>query len=304
MSTPTLDDLFGGGAPLILDGATGTELERRGVSPDPPLWSSIALIDAPELVRDVHLEHAEAGADIVVTNTFRCGPRALERARREDEGAELVGRAVALARETGRVVGASVAPVEDCYEPARVPEQGALEREHHRLAEWIAAAGADLVWIETMNTAREAAAAAEAARAVGLPFAVNFVLAEGGTLLSGEPLSAGFDAVCGVGDGPVSIGANCIPPKGATRALPRLLELAGDGLPVAIYAHVGNPRPVPGWSFAQVMREAEYAEAAVRWVEMGARMVGGCCGTTADYIRAMRAALTRRRLLPDPRWRP
>ncbi len=289
---------------LVLDGATGTELERLGVAPDPPLWSSRAIFESPDLVAQVHAEHANAGADIVVTNTFRCGPRALSRAGIEDQGAELVSDAVKLARRTDCIVGVSVAPAEDCYQPDAVPGPDELNDEHQQLADWIAAASPDLVWIETMNTAREAEAAARAASQRGLPFAVNFVLSEQNTLLSGEPLSAGFDAVCGMGDGPVCIGINCIPPKGATRALPSLLELAEDRIPVSVYAHVGNPKPVPGWSFAQVMQSDEYAEAAGRWVSMGASVVGGCCGTTAEYIKAICATIQRDQIQKDPRWRP
>ena len=293
MPKERFEALLKGGKPLILDGATGTELERLGVSPDPPLWSSIALLDQPELVAEVHAAHADAGADLVVTNTFRCGPRALARAGVDDRGGELVKRAVELAQRTGRLVGGSVAPVEDCYQPGAVPDDATLEREHRQLAEWLRAAGADLAWIETMNTAREAAAAARAAAEAGLPFAVNFVLSEAGTLLSGEELRAGFDAVCDVAEEPIAVGINCIPPQGATQALPQLLELAAGRIPVTVYAHVGNPKPVPGWSFAQVMKADEYAEAAVGWVRMGARVVGGCCGTTAGYIKSMRDALDR-----------
>ena len=290
--------------PLILDGATGTELERLGVAPDPPLWSSRAIFESPELVEKVHTDHARAGADVVITNTFRCGPRALSKAGLEDQGAKLVSSAVALARRTDAIVGVSVAPAEDCYQPESVPGPEELEREHQKLADWIAEASPDLVWIETMNTAREAEAAARAASERGLPFAVNFVLSEENTLLSGEPISAGFDAVCGIGAGPTCIGINCIPPKGATRALPRLLELADGRIPVSIYAHVGNPKPVPGWSFAQVMQSDEYAEAAGTWVTMGAQVVGGCCGTTAEYIRAICAVLERDQVRKDPRWKP
>jgi S-methylmethionine-dependent homocysteine/selenocysteine methylase len=290
--------------PLILDGATGTELERLGVPPDPPLWSTRAIFEAPELVAKVHADHAGAGADIIVTNTFRCGPRALSRAGIEDRGGELVSSAVQLARKTNCIVGVSVAPAEDCYQPESVPGPDELDREHQQLADWIAEASPDLVWIETMNTAREAGAAARAASERGLPFAVNFVLSEENTLLSGEPISAGFDAVCGTGEGPVCIGINCIPPKGATKALPRILELADGRIPVSVYAHVGNPKPVPGWSFAQVMHSAEYAEAAGRWVSMGASGVGGCCGTTSEYISAIRSTLERDRQVKDPRWKP
>lgn len=289
--------------PLLLDGATGTELGRRGIPTGPPLWSCSALIDAPDEVEEVHREHADAGADLIVAHTFRCGPRALAKAGIEGRGQELVSCAVSLARKTGRIVATSVAPVEDCYQPEAVPSNDELVSEHGRLADWIAEAQPDLVWIETMNTAREAGIAAQAATERGLPFAANFVLSEEGTLLSGEPIKAGIEAVCSADAPPRAIGINCIPPKGATRALPRLLALTAGVFPVAVYAHVGNLTPIPGWSYTQSLTAAEYAEAAVRWIDMGARVVGGCCGTTAEHVAAMRATIDRAMALEDPRWR-
>lgn len=307
MSHATLDEMVDHGGPLLLDGATGTELERHGILTHQPLWSCNALIEAPEVVERVHADHANAGADIIVTNTFRCGPRALSKAGIDDidtRGAQLVQLAVTLARRSNRIVGASVAPVEDCYEPESVPNDDVLESEHVRLADWIAAAEPDLVWIETMNTAREAGIAAQAAADRDLPFAASFVLSEDNTLLSGEPIKAGFEAVCSASAAPIAIGINCIPPKGATRALPRLIELAAGVFPVIVYAHVGNLKPIPGWSYSQSLSAEEYAEAAARWVDMGTRVVGGCCGTTAEHVAAMRATIDRGLVLEDPRWRP
>ena len=307
MTTSPIADVLAKHPPLLLDGATGTELERLGIPSHQPLWSCNALLEAPEAVEDVHASHARAGADLIVANTFRCGPRALRKAGIEDidsEGARLVDRAVRLARSTNKIVGVSVAPVEDCYQPEAVPVDRDLEAEHGLLADWIAAAQPDLTWIETMNTAREAGIAARASAERGLPFAVNFVLCEENTLLSGDSLKSAFDAVCSAGTPPVAIGVNCIPPKGATRALPRLLDLAGDDIPITVYAHIGNLTPIPGWRYAQSLDSAAYAEAAARWVDMGARVVGGCCGTTAAHVAAMRATIERARLLEDPRWRP
>ena len=285
--------------PLVLDGALGTELERRGVPTPAPLWSAAALHTAPNVVSAIHQEYALAGADVLVANTFRTNPRTLERARLDD-GAALCAVALALARAAGSPLGgsaapgtlqksapliaASVAPVEDCYAPALVPDETTLAAEHKQLATWLKAAGPDLLWIETMGTVREAVAAAAAARGVGLPFTVSWMLAEGGALLGGEPLDAAVAAVAPLG--PAALGLNCIPPDGITRYLPALRRLTSA--PVAVYAHIGNQRPTPGWSFAQPsVLPAEYAEYSRRWRDLGADIIGGCCGTTPAHIAAV-----------------
>lgn len=279
--------------PLVLDGANGTELERRRVLCPPPLWSAAALRDQPRVVADVHREYAGAGAQIITANTFRTNPRALQTAGLIADGAALNAAAVGLAREAtaGRtlaLIAASVAPVEDCYQPERTPDVATLTTEHEQMAEWLAAAAPDLVWIETMGTIREAQAAASAARLYRLPLAVSFALREDGMLLGGESLEEAVAAV-EVYD-PLAIGLNCVPPDGVTAHLPRLRRCTQRG--VAVYAHVGNPRPTPGWSYAQVEVPPErYAEYARQWRTMGANIIGGCCGTTPAHIAAVAATL-------------
>lgn len=280
---------------MILDGATGTELTRRGIATNLPLWSTGALLDHPETVQAIHRDYVEAGADIIVANTFRTNLRTLREAGMENAGQRLNALAVELARsavaEVDRKrpvrVAASVAPVEDCYHSERVPAEAVLRDEHGQMMVWLEVAGPDLVWIETMNTVREARAAARAAATHDLPFACSFVVNEQGDLLSGEPLEAAVDAVEPFD--PLALGLNCIPPDGLTRNLPRLRRATNR--PTAAYAHIGNPEPICGWSLSQSVSPAEYAESARRWLELGASIIGGCCGTTPEHIRAIRATL-------------
>lgn len=295
---------------LVLDGATGTELARRGVPTALPLWSAAALRSHPATVEAIHRDYVDAGADVIVANTFRTNARTLARAGLLDEGAHLNRLAVELARRAVRgalrpageaaphapLVAASVAPVEDCYRPDLVPDEPTLLDEHRQMMRWVAAAEPDLVWIETMNTVREARAAAQAAREAAVPLAVSFVVREGGELLSGEPLERGVAEVAAFE--PLAVGLNCIPPDGMTARLPRLVEcvarLRGRHPPaVAAYAHVGNPDPISGWSFSQSVGPAEYAAHALRWRSLGATIIGGCCGTTPEHVRAVAEALRR-----------
>ncbi|MFH1746172.1 MAG: homocysteine S-methyltransferase family protein [Planctomycetota bacterium] len=275
---------------LILDGAIGTELERRGVTTSLPLWSAAALLECPQQVAAIHADYAQAGAEILVANTFRTNPRTLRRADRLADGPALNNLAVELARQAANrrpgkpaFVAASVAPVADCYRPEDVPDADTLRREHVQMADWLADARPDLIWIETMNTVREARIAAEAAAATGLPFAVSFVVAQTGCLLSGEPLPAAIEAVRPFN--PLALGLNCIPPSGLSDLLP-LLKPTGD-LSLAAYAHINNRQPIRGWDYAQQVSPEDYAGYARRWLELGARIVGGCCGTTPAHIRAL-----------------
>jgi S-methylmethionine-dependent homocysteine/selenocysteine methylase len=291
---------------LVLDGATGTELERRGVPSPLPLWSAAALITHPRVVEAIHRDYVTAGADIVVANTFRTNLRTLRAAGRAEQGEVLNRLAVELARRavsppsedhrletgaTGREVwiAASVGPVEDCYHPERVPDEPTLQSEHAQMMAWLKAADADLVWIETMGTVRESRAAAQAAAAANLPFAVSFVVQESGDLLGGEALE---DAVIAVEPSdPLAVGVNCIPPRAVAELLRRLRR--STARPLSAYAHIGNPEPICGWSYSQDLSLAEYADCARRWLDEGASIVGGCCGTTPAHICALRGVVGR-----------
>ncbi|MCX7939906.1 MAG: homocysteine S-methyltransferase family protein, partial [Thermoflexales bacterium] len=187
---------------VLLDGAMGTELERRGVDTALPLWSAAALDTAPQVVQQIHLDHIRAGAQVITANTFRTNLRALQKAGLAHRMRELTFRAVALARaaiaESGNAqvrLAGSIAPVEDCYSPELVPTEEELQTEHALLARYLAEAGVDLLLIETQNTIREAVAAARAAASTGKPFWVSFVLDNQNRLLSGESLSDAVRAV-------------------------------------------------------------------------------------------------------------
>jgi S-methylmethionine-dependent homocysteine/selenocysteine methylase len=275
-----------GGPPLVFDGALGTELERRGVRSELPLWSSHALLEAPAAVRQLHREYLEAGAEALTAGTFRTQRRTLARAGIGDRARELTARAVALAREAadGRpvIVLGSAPPLEDCYRPDLVPDAEALAREHAEHARNLAEAGADAILAETHNCVREAVAAVQAARAAGLPVIASFACGAGARLLSGEPLAAALAAVAPLGS--AAVGVNCLPPSQVPACLP---ALAASGLPFGVQANLGAPGAAPGDPRSEDCSPAAYALHARRWIEAGARFVGGCCGTTPDHIRAL-----------------
>lgn len=282
-----------GGPPLLLDGATGTELERRGVPTPLPLWSAPALLGRPEVVEAVHADYVAAGVEVLTANTFRTQRRALAAGGLEDRAAEITRRAVEIARAAARAatgpppfVFGSAPPLEDCYRPELVPDEAALVREHAEHARNLALAGVDAVLVETMNTIREAVVATRAVTRTRVPALTSFVCWEGAALLSGEPLS---DAAAAARDaGAVALLVNCLPPSNVA---PCLAALAGAGLPFGVYANLGAPDDETGFARSESCTPEVFAGHASSWVAAGAHVVGGCCGTTPAHLRAVRHAL-------------
>ncbi|MGA9118520.1 MAG: homocysteine S-methyltransferase family protein [Bacteroidota bacterium] len=278
---------------FILDGAIGTELARRGANTNLPLWSANALVDDPGLVRTLHEEYIAAGADLITANTFRTTPRTFRRAGLPDRSAELTQLAVALANEArnafpGRTVkiAGSMGPLEDCYHPERVPPDDALAAEHALHAQRLAEAGVDMLLLETMGTSREAEAACKAAVSTGVPTIVSFLCDAGGNLYDGKPLEEAVRRVEPYH--PYALSINCMSPRIIDRAVERLRKAAS--LPFGVYANVGMPGEEREATMQCDVEPEEYAAFAGRWIDLGAIFVGGCCGTTPEYVRRIRDA--------------
>ena len=273
-----LRERLASGPPLILDGATGTELERFGIPSELPLWSARGVIESPETVLAIHRAYVAAGAQALTANTFRTQRRTLEHAGLGHRAGELTARAVSLAREaaseSGCLVLGSAPPLEDCFHPERVPDDATLAREHAEHARHLVEAGADALLVETMNTIREAVAAVRAARECGSPVLASFVSRSQARLLSGEPLDEAVGAVAELG--PLAVGVNCLPPGAVP---PCLGVLQRAGLPFLVYANLIEP--------GEERSPEQYARSAAVWIEAGARIVGGCCGTRPEHIRAL-----------------
>jgi S-methylmethionine-dependent homocysteine/selenocysteine methylase len=282
------------GPPILLDAAMGTELQRRGADTRLPLWSARALRDSPALVSAIHREEVEAGADVLTANTFRTHRRTLEKGGLGHRSRELTALAVQLAREAARganrevFVAGSLSPLEDCYRPGLVPDDAALEREHREQAESLAAAGVDLLLLETHNSVRELVAAARAAKKTGLPFVASMVTDGSGRLLSGESIGSAAHAVAPFR--PVALSINCVPARKLESDFDDLVSVA-PGIPLAAYGNLGLPADDIGWAFTQELSPSAYAEYARRWLAVGARLVGGCCGTTPAHTAAVRETL-------------
>ncbi len=282
---------------LVIDGATGTELGRRGVDISLPLWSTRALITAPDVLADVHRDYLDAGADAITANTFRTHRRTLALEPDAPDATELTNAAVRIARavrdehKPGALVLGSVAPLEDCYRPELAPGADDCAREHAQLIEVLVEAGVDRVLIETMNNITETRAAVDAARRVAPDrWMVSFCTdasAPPGTLLSGEPVEAILDEL---GDAS-AIGVNCVAAPDVERQVAFLRERLPDAVSIIAYANIGYADKHGNWVPTDAVAPDRYAAYAAAWVEAGVSIVGGCCGTTPATIAAVAGRL-------------
>ncbi|MCK4872849.1 MAG: homocysteine S-methyltransferase family protein [Phycisphaerales bacterium] len=273
----------------ILDGAMGSLLAERGADTALPLWSARALLDRPELVRDLHVEYIRAGAQVITTNTFRTHRRSLAKAGLADRAEELTRLAVDLAREASdqhgisRIAG-SLSPLEDCYAPHLSPSADEAANEHDEQAARLARAGVDLLLVETMPAWIEAKAALHAALKTKLDTWFSLHTREPGRLLSGESLAACLGEIQ---RWPSAVLVNCIPTERALDDVLWLREYVPDHVAVGVYANIGSADGAAGWTTDEAVTPDEYARHAEQWADAGATIIGGCCGTNPAHIAAL-----------------
>lgn len=283
------------GSPLLGDGAMGTMLFRAGLAPGTSAerWN----VEQPELVASVHAGYAEAGSAFVTANTFGATPLALARHGLADRAPELNAAAVAVARravgEGVRVMG-DIGPFGGFLEPYGETTAEEVEATFRTQIAALREAGVDGILVETMVDPNELAIAVRVAREVGVgPVFASYAFQRAGgelrTIMGwrvGEALEVAFDAGADVA------GANC----GTALTLEDYLQLAAElvaaaeGLPVILQPNAGVPC-TSGSEIEYPATPQEMAHWAVRAVEVGVRVVGGCCGTTPEHVAAMKQAL-------------
>ena len=279
---------------LLLDGATGTELNRRGVDTGLPLWSANALTTDSGLnvLREVHLDYLNAGADIITTNTFRTNRRAL--VGKGFSARELTLRAVATAREAvaefrkPALVAGSVSSLEDCYRPDLVPPADECFAEHTERIDHLVEGGVDLLLIETMNSIREAVVAAKIATATGLPTWVTFVCDKNGRILSGESLTHAAELLMPLGVN--ALGVNCMQAHTIAQPLAELRTICGERFPLVAYGNIGFADEEQGWINTDSTDPEGYLKYAQDWP---AQIIGACCGSTPEHIRKLKQGIVR-----------
>jgi 5-methyltetrahydrofolate--homocysteine methyltransferase len=284
-----LNRLSAGGV-LVADGATGTMLQAAGLPPGdaPERWN----LENSDAIRDLHRSYVEAGADLILTNTFG-GSRV--RLRRKDlaEKTHEINRAAAqLAREIAGddvVVLGDLGPTGEMLAPLGTLTYADAVAAFAEQAEALTAGGADAILIETMSDLAEAQAAVEGAKqASALPVLVTMSFDTKGRTMMGVKPSQAAEALWAL-DVAV-IGANCGRTLSETLEAIRAMREAVPEATLMAKPNAGLPHTADGALVYDVTPEV-MAEYALRFVGLGVRIFGGCCGSTPDHIRAVATAL-------------
>jgi S-methylmethionine-dependent homocysteine/selenocysteine methylase len=294
MTDSWLSALRSGGV-LLLDGGLGSDLRRRGMRLDAVAWSGLASMTEYDLLRAIHSDYIAAGADVITTNTFGTSRFVLEAAGHGEQFAAINRRAVDAAREardaSGRdvAIAASMSCLPPSFDVDAYPSEARERAAYRELAELFVESGVDLIALEMLQDTRHAPLACEAAAATGLPFwlGVSCRVRDDGTLSTFDFPQTDFASVLGalLPFAPSAVNVMHSP----LAAIGPALEIVGARFPGTrgAYPEIGDGTP----ALLQNVRPAELAACALDWTQAGARIVGGCCGTTPDYVRALRAAL-------------
>src|SRR5213594_2654385 len=281
---------------LLCDGAMGTMLYARGVSLD--ACFDVLNLNNPRLVQAIHADYVAAGADLIETNTFGANRFKLAVHGLEGQVREVNRRGVRLARDvresTGRdvLVLGSIGPLGKYLAPLGSVTAEDARAAFREQAEGLLEGGVDAFIVETFSDLAEIALAIEAIRSVtDLPIAAEMAFTDEGVTFTGRSPAEVARTLRALGV--QALGANCSVGSSTLYGVLEQMVPAAGGLPLAIQPNAGLPSRV-GERLIYLSSPAYMAEYATRMVDAGARIVGGCCGTTPQHIAAMREALDRK----------
>lgn len=294
MARPSFTEALATRPWLLADGATGTNYFQMGLESGdaPEMWN----LDHPERVGDLHRRFIAAGADIVLTNTFGGNRHRLklhdaqDRVREINIAAAKIALAEANAVDRPVYVGGSIGPTGEIFEPvgAMTHEEGVRTFEEQAMA--LKEAGVDVLWIETMSSEEELRAAVEGASSAGLPIVTTMSFDTNGRTMMGITPKAFGALAASLPTQPVAIGANC--GVGASELIATVLGIteARPDANVVAKGNCGIPQYQDGHIHYTGTPElmADYARIAL---DAGAKIIGGCCGTSPDHLAAMRKSL-------------
>lgn len=294
----------------ILDGGMSRELQRLGAELKQPEWSALALINAPDIVRQVHAEFIEAGADVVTTNSYALVPFHIGEERFRKDGASLIALSGRLAREaadaSGRkvTVAGSLPPIFGSYEPQNFDAS--------RVQDYLGVLVENLdpfvdVWLgETLSLIAEGEAVRQAVAKTGKPFWISFTLDDDTAQVNGaEPKLRSGETVrdaaeWAAGSGAAALLFNCSKPevmKAAVETAATTFKEKDASLEIGVYANAfegeqGETAANEGLHSTRAdLTDDIYSRFACTWADAGATMIGGCCGIGAAHIHKVAGAL-------------
>nr|GMD66058.1 homocysteine S-methyltransferase 2 [Ipomoea batatas] len=316
------------GGYAVIDGGLATELERHGADLDDPLWSAKCLLTSPHLIRRVHLDYLEAGANIIISASYQATLQGFEaKGLSREEGESLLKRSVQIACEARDIYNDRA--TKGCWDiingdetstkqrpilvAASVGSYGAyladgseysgmygdtvtietLKNFHRRRVQVLADSGADLIAFETIPNKLEAQAYAQLLEeeSIKIPGWFSFNSKDGANVVSGDSIEdcASIADSCSQ---VVSVGINCTPPRYIHGLLQAIQKVTSK--PILVYPNSGETYDAERklWASSTGAADGDFVSYVGKWCEVGASLVGGCCRTTPNTIRAISKLLS------------
>jgi len=299
MSSSAFSAQLAAGDLVLIDGATGTDIERRGVPMVQNAWCGASHLTHPDDVRAVHVAHIQAGAQMIVANTYASSRHLLAYADMEPHFEELNRRGVEIAREARDQADAPhvlvAGSMSTSTQGGEFPDVEVARRNFLEQGKILADAGADLIVLEMMREIDHTEACLAGALATGLPVWMGLSC----YVEDGVPwLWAGTDTLDAFmqrfADAPVEVLSIMHTETDDVDICLDVVEQYWSG-PIGVYAQSGVFEH-PVWRFIDVISPTDYAAACRRWVDRGVQVIGGCCGIGHEHIAHLHQTLT-----PNPR---
>ena len=276
--------------PLILDGAMGTELMRRGIELPLPLWSSMTNIEENETVVKIHNEYIEAGSNIITTNTFRTTPRTFKKAGYSDLDSirlsklsfNMAVKAANIARNDKNIlIAGSIAPLEDCYVPSDFPGKEIAKIEFEFITKMVSNSDVNIMLFETMGNYKEIETILEVSKNIKMKKWLSIILKDRNHLLDNTKIEKVVKLASSARIDMLLI--NCTSTKIITSALPSLMKLWKGRW--GVYPNAGESMPSKEGVFTSVISDNKFSKEISHYASLGASLVGSCCGSTPDTVR-------------------
>jgi homocysteine S-methyltransferase len=290
--------------PLILDGAIGSMLQKKGIPSLPSIWTTKVLLDAPNVLLDLHREYIQAGSDIITTHTFRTNPAALDDTPFSSDN--LVSTAVAIAKEASAdsktIIAGSNPPAEDCYQNIRTLSQNKLEYNHAKHIDLLYSNGVDFILNETQSHYDEIKIILQRCFKDAVPAVISLYITPEYKILSGEKFGEILPLLQDYA--PVAISFNCI----SADVFNAFLEQEIYHAPSAGYFGIVSPpekikvsvmlKKYFNWGFylncgkgnkteskiSDSIEPSRFADSLEKPISFSPSFIGACCGSTPDHI--------------------
>ena len=273
-----------------MDGAMGTELMRRGIELPLPLWSAMANIDQSKHVTEIHEDYIESGSNVITTNTFRTTPRTFIKAGYSDlDSLKLSKQAFKMAVKAARdarndkniLIAGSIAPLEDCYVPIKFPGSVIAKKEYRFITNMVSNSCVDIMLFETMGSYDEIEVALQVSKDVEMEKWLSIILKDKNHLLDDTKIEKVIGLATEYDVDMLLI--NCTSTKIINNALPSFLNIWKGKW--GTYPNAGESMPTKEGVFTSILSDNEFSEYIRNYINLGASLVGSCCGSTPDTVR-------------------